>query len=1239
MPAAGTSQRQLLVHACTVAVVCVLAGLLSLWFSPVTFGFPLVWLPAGVGLAATLRLGPAAWPGIFLGSIVLALLHGRLSGAPSDPLLTMVDGGLVGVALCVQSVLAARLLQSPGGASPALDSIPGVVRFGVFYSPLAALMGGAGVLLGGYTADALPGQDVLRPAVAAWFGQWMGMVFATAAVFFATGAEAAAARARRNAVFAATVLALGVAFLLGGAIASLERQREQHAFSEVAEGIVGTMVAEFDDIRDAVASFRSFFEAARPVDEKRFRQFAESVRRRVPGVDSAGWAPRVEGNHAAFEAAVRASLLPSFRISGPLIVPQGAELGVSDTAYPVLLVDSVESEQVRGFDLQRSPGHREQIDRARATGDVLAFPPRRTVVGQPGELSLIFIASVRPAVVIPGLPDPEGLIGVSAQPLPMVRRLIELDENGTSRVHFLLRDVTGSEPVVLVDLGAAPVSGTGIAPFQRRLEVAGRIWDLTLQPTAGFVAAQDAGSPFLLEAATCLFSAVLLLSLLVSSGHAARLESQFEERTAELGSRNRQLRNEIAEREAAEQRESETQRSFHDGLSFAGIGSWDHDLETGRLTGTAELCRIYGLPGTSFAMDLDTLLERVHPDDLPRYQEALEACAVSGGFLSLDLRIMHPGGEMRWISARARHRTDKAGRPHVVGVSWDITERVESASRAKLLAMAFERGGEAIFIADPELRVIEVNPAFTGLTGISEETAAGIDAAELFSERGNRELFRTHAAIALDLGTWQGEVWGRGPGGVPRPFWLVLAVVRDTSGQPSNYIGSFVDISERKGAEEKIEFLAHHDALTGLPNRFSLQSRVDQALSQVVRSGERLALMFIDMDRFKLINDSLGHDVGDQLLLEIARRLRANVRSSDIVARLGGDEFVVALPGAGDDEAIARMAEKLRQELNAPYTLRSRLLHTSPSIGIAIAPEHGATVEMLMRNADAAMYRAKDLGRNNFQFFDRALSERARERLELAADLRAALERDEFRLHFQPQVRAEDGACVAAEALIRWQHPERGMIAPDRFIGVAEEFGLIDAIGEWALNAACRELAELNARGISGLRICVNLSAKQLRDRELPERVAGAIAAAGVAPGDLELELTESMAMQDPQSTISLLKRLYDSGVGLAIDDFGTGYSSLSYLKMLPLHNIKLDRSFVRDIDAEPGGRAICSATVALAHALGIKVVAEGVETEVQRDFLMALGCDYLQGWLFSKALPGPDLALFIAARRREFGA
>ena len=1237
MPASASSHWQLLRHTCVVVLACVLAGVLCLWASPDVGSYPLIWLPAGVGVAATLRLGPAAWPGVLLSALLLTLLARHVSGLAPDTTRGVIDGLLVGLALCLQSALAARLLQPPGSALPALDTAAGVARFALIAAPLAAIFGGGGILLGAFLSDAIGSSGVTSALLAAWFGQWMGMLFATPLLLAAVGSTSPVWRGRAVAVAIATLLAAGIAFATGGATAAREQERQRLLFNSYAAGLSQSLVGEFDDVRGVAGALRYFLESKRSVEAEEFRRFSEAIGRRSPGVIGMGWAPRVmQGDVAAFEAAVRASVHPAFRLSSPAMGATGPLN--ADHAYPVTFVLPAAAQARLGVDLLRSQGGSEAIERARATGDVVAFPPRRALLGQPGELTLLFVAAVGPVSVVPGLPGFEGVVGVAAQPLLMARRLLERGETQSAMIHFLLEDVTSAEPVLLADLGAAS-EGATLEPYHRRLEVGGRILELTIAPTAGYLASQFSLGPLLLQVSASISAAFLLLFLVVLSARSARVERQFEDRTAELAARNRQLRNEIAEREAAEERERETQRSFLDGLAFAGIGSWDHDLDSGQLRGTSELFRMYGLPGTSTGMDFDTLLERVHPDDLPLYQEALEACTVGGGFLSLDLRVMHPGGRIRWISARARHRVDRAGHPHVVGVSWDITERVEASARAKLLAMAFDRGGEAMFISDPQFRMVEVNPAFAALTGIGQVLAPGMDVVEVFAERGNREQFRSYAAIALDRGGWQGEIWGRGAGGVPRPFWLVLAVVRDNSGEPSNYVGSFVDISDRKGAEEKIEFLAHHDALTGLPNRFSLQSRVDQALSQVTRAGDRLALLFIDMDRFKLINDSLGHDVGDQLLLEIARRLRASVRSSDIVARLGGDEFVVALPGAGDDDAIARMAEKLRQELSAPYNLRARLLHSSPSIGIAIAPEHGTTVETLMRNADAAMYRAKDLGRNNFQFFDQALSERARERLELAADLRGALEREEFLLHLQPQVRAEDGAYVAAEALIRWQHPQRGLVPPDQFIGVAEEFGLIDAIGDWALNAACRELASLNAQGIQDLRVCVNLSAKQLRDRELPARVAAAIAASGIKAADLELELTESMAMQDPQSTIALLKRLYDSGVGLAIDDFGTGYSSLSYLKMLPLHNIKLDRSFVRDIDAEPGGRAICSATVAMAHALGIKVVAEGVETEVQRDFLMALGCDYLQGWLFSKALPGPALAALIHARRREYGA
>ena len=1215
-----------------IAFACLLAGLLCDALATVPGTAPLLWLPAGVGLAAMLVWGNRAWPGILVSAVFLEFLS--LRDAPASLPLALSCAVSTGLAIACQAMLATALVRGREHQPLRLDSVTEVLRFGLLWSPVAALCGAAGALFAAFATGLIAPGALPRFALFCWFGHWAGMVLGAPALLVLGAGSRSDWAGRRKSVVLVTVASLLAALTIVRFEARRADELQRAAFDAYAGSIAQGFLREWEAIRDGASAMRSLFAAAERVDDAGFRVFSDGLLRRVQGVTSTAWAPRVPAaEQAAFETAVRTALLPSFRISAPAagllkeVAPRG-------DAWPVVFVEPAAASSLAGSDLLGFAGSVDVLARVRQTGDVLALPPSQALRGAAGEWTVLFVAAVNASGVVSGLAPLDGVVSVTARPLLILERLVARGE-GDALAHFRLNDVSGAEPVPLVVLGPEPPTKTaGLPRFLRRIEIGGRVWELSAEASPRYLGTQFAVSQTVPAMAAFVGAALLLAITLLTSGHAARVEHDVEERTAELAARNRQLRNEIAEREAAEEREREARRGFLDGLAFAGIGSWDHDLESGRLTGTPELGRIYGLPAGDFDLDMDALVERLHPDDRQHFQEALKACVLAGGFLSLDVRILPPGGEMRWLSSRGRHRLDRAGRPHVVGVSWDITERMATAARAKLMAMTFERVGEALFISDGDLRIVEVNPAFGTLTGISTRIAPGMDVFEIFAERGSRDQFRSSALIALDRGTWQGEVWGRGAGGMARPFWLVLSVVRDEVGEPVNYVGSFVDISDRKGAEAKIEFLAHHDALTGLPNRFSLQSRVEQALAQTVRANERLALMFIDMDRFKLINDSLGHDVGDQLLLEIARRLRNAVRSSDIVARLGGDEFVVALPGAGDDDAIARMAEKIRQELSAAYNLRARLLHSSPSIGIAIAPVHGTTVETLMRNADAAMYRAKDLGRNNFQFFDQALSERARERLELAGDLRGAVERDELRLHFQPQIRADDGFYVAAEALIRWQHPTRGMVAPDQFIGIAEEFGLIDAIGDWALHAACRELASLNALGVRDLRVCVNLSAKQLRDRELPDRVAAAIAASGINAADLELELTESMAMQDPQSTIKLLKELYDSGVGLAIDDFGTGYSSLSYLKMLPLHNIKLDRSFVNDIDTEPGGRAICSATVAMAHALGIKVVAEGVETEIQRDFLMALGCDYLQGWLFSKALPPDEFAALLLKSR-----
>ena len=566
----------------------------------------------------------------------------------------------------------------------------------------------------------------------------------------------------------------------------------------------------------------------------------------------------------------------------------------------------------------------------------------------------------------------------------------------------------------------------------------------------------------------------------------------------------------------------------------------------------------------------------------------------------------------------------------MVGRLWHSERhRLATDAQIKLLASVFENSGEAILITDAHNRIVEANPAFTLITGYAVDEVRGRNPGLLASGRTTPEEYRQMwHAINAD-GFWQGEIWDRHCNGHVYPKWLTISTIRDATERVSHYIASFTDITARKAAEERIHYLAHHDPLTRLPNRTHLQGRLEQAIATARRDDGRLAVLFIDMDHFKNINDSLGHHVGDKLLVEVAVRLRESVRDSDVVARLGGDEFVVVLTDIAHD-TVATVAGKLLKNLARSYVIDDHTLHSTPSIGISLFPVDGTDVETLMKNADTAMYHAKEAGRNTCQFFTAAMNASATERIVLEGQLRRAVEHEEFVLHYQPQIDVATGRPCGVEALVRWQHPERGLLSPLKFIPIAEETGLIVQLGEWVLDTALGELARWRATGIGGIRMAVNLSAHQLRDPQLAPRIAALLSLYGLGGNDLELEITESVAMKNPQGTTRLLTQLRELGIELAIDDFGTGYSSLAYLKQLPLDRLKLDRSFVMDIEHDPNDAAISAATISLAHSLGLSVVAEGVETASQFEFLKRLDCDVVQGYFFSRPLPAAEAEAFL---------
>lgn len=556
----------------------------------------------------------------------------------------------------------------------------------------------------------------------------------------------------------------------------------------------------------------------------------------------------------------------------------------------------------------------------------------------------------------------------------------------------------------------------------------------------------------------------------------------------------------------------------------------------------------------------------------------------------------------------------------------DITERKAAEEELRIAAATFQ-AQEAILITDSESTILRVNQAFEEVTGYSAAEVIGKNPRILQSGRHDEAFYQAMWSLLRTTGMWSGEVWDRRKNGEIYPKRMTITAVYDDKQQLSNYVAVFADISQRKQSEQEIHQLAFYDTLTQLPNRRLLMDRLHQATAASQRSDEHGALLFLDLDHFKTINDTLGHAMGDLLLTEVSHRLKAALREGDTVARLGGDEFVVMLEGLSSqpDEAAnqtEQAAEKIRFELNRPYKLKNHEYHSTTSVGACLFQGHQDSVEELLKHADIAMYQAKAAGRNTIRFYDPKMQAALEKRAAMVADLRHALGRQQFQLHYQIQV-DKLGHPLGAEVLLRWEHPERGFVFPDQFIPAAEETGLIVPIGLWVLETACSRLKAWEHGALTcNLTLAVNVSARQFRQTDFVDQVQRALLESGAKSSHLKLELTESIVLENVDDTISKMQALKLLGVEFSMDDFGTGHSSLSYLKRLPLNQIKIDQSFVRDITTDPNDAVIVKTIIAMTQALGLNVIAEGVETEEQREFLENNGCHAFQGYLFSRPVP-----------------
>jgi diguanylate cyclase (GGDEF)-like protein/PAS domain S-box-containing protein len=561
----------------------------------------------------------------------------------------------------------------------------------------------------------------------------------------------------------------------------------------------------------------------------------------------------------------------------------------------------------------------------------------------------------------------------------------------------------------------------------------------------------------------------------------------------------------------------------------------------------------------------------------------------------------------------------------VLGIGRDITARRIEEQERRLAAQVYENTDEGIIITDPNAVIVAVNRAFTHITGYSAEEVRGHKPSMLRSGRHEPIFYQELWAALLETGVWQGEIWNRRKNGEIYPEWLTISAVKD-NGKTTHYVSVFSDITTVKRSQEALSFLAHHDPLTELPNRILLRDRLEHALRRAQRERCGLAVLFIDLDRFKQINDTLGHPVGDRILQLAARMMKDLVRASDTVARIGGDEFIILLEDEVSVGSVATVAHKLVERFAQPFAVDDRGLYVTASVGISIFPHDGEDVDALLKHADLAMYKAKEQGRSNFQFYEAAMGAGAFERLTLENALRGAVQRKELLLHYQPQVELATGTLAGVEALVRWRHQELGLVPPGRFIPVAEEMGIIGEIGDWVLQEACRQMAAWQAAGFAVPRVAVNLSMQQLEGYGLVGLVTRLLDKWGLPAGQLELEVTESVIMRQTDRAVKILEGLRELGVYLAVDDFGTGYSSLGYLRQLPVHRLKIDYSFVRDIGRDANDEAIARAIIGLGRSLGLEVVAEGVEREEQAAFLAREGCDVAQGFLYAKPMPPEEL-------------
>ncbi len=1186
-----------------------------------------IWPASGIALAAFLICGNTVWPGVFLGAFIINgwIALDANEGLPAIGLLLIISTGAT-----LQALLGAYLIRKT--CSPQLlfqnnQDICRLLCFGAFISCLISPSIGVSTLV---YAGFIPAEHYLSNWFIWWLGDAIGVIiFAPLTlIFFAKPRELW--RLRINSVAVPLFFVLIVLIAVFAYATEQEQKQHRMQFDSYAANLFNIFQRKLDHHQESLQMLASFYQHSTDVSRQEFRDFSNPVLLQHNEIQALAWVNRVlESEKSIFEQEIKGEGFIDFEIFHQR---QSAADGDEKYYSVIRFIEPFKTNaQLLGLNVLAKPGLAESVDNQLQTATMAVTKGVDLIQDKSKIGTMAFFypvynrqqsvaddkAAVRPPIgFVMSLISLEQLFKASSSELgdkPVVFSLFDQLEKGS----FQLLYSNDSNNINLQN----KVNDFRLN-YQRVLNIAGRVWQLNFSLLHGLQ--QKSGSTWLVLSGGLIFTAIFSGFLMVFSGRTFLVKQAVEEKTKDLAQLNYVLTKTNEALATTNKKLTDSEFQFRKLVQTQSAIVWRYDLDDECFTFVSDEAEsLLGYPNKKW-FEPCFWRDHIHPDDRQAAVDFTLQAVEKYQKFDFEYRMLTSADEVVWIKDIVNVVSTQGKVSELVGVMIDISAEKEAEEQTRLAATTFETQ-EGITITDPQGVVLKVNHAFTAITGYSQQESVGKHMSFLKSGRQDKAFYTDLWDKLIETGRFEGEIWNRRKNGETFPEWITITAVKDKNGAVTHYVGIFSDITAKKATEEEIKNLAFYDPLTTLPNRRLLLDRVQQEILETKRYGQHGVVIFLDLDRFKILNDSLGHHVGDELLVQVSNRLKSVLREGDTASRLGGDEFVILLPNQGHsvedatDKAIF-VAEKVRVLLNKPYLLNNNEHTFSCSLGIAIFPEDSDEANGILQKADTAMYLSKEKGKNCISFYHPSLQEIADKRLLLENELRLALSHQQLHLYYQPQVN-EVGEIISAEALIRWIHPEKGIISPADFIPIAEETSLILPVGNWVLHEACRQIKVLSPLYPNLKHIAINVSPRQFKQKDFVKEIRDAILLHGISAEQLTLELTESIVAEDICDTIEKMKALKELGIKISIDDFGTGYSSLSYLKQMPLDQLKIDQSFVNDINIDHDNKVIVETIINMANNLGLNVIAEGVEEEFQVECLRVKGCLHYQGYYYSRPL------------------